>query len=108
MEGKQPGNCVNNSIIMDRHPRTFQDPGSGYQHYHRKREHSGFAERSHHQNKHFQPNSHRQDPYGTGPSRATSSNPPTLSTRKELYEKDFPLYKQPIERWIQRPLREAR
>lgn len=41
------------------------------------------------------PNQHQHQPWSTAAQTPLSSQ--TLSTRKELYERDFPLYKQPVE-----------
>lgn len=49
----------------------------------------------HRDNKHFKPNPHRHE---SGPvSWQSSLSPQCLSTRKVQYERDFPVYKQPIE-----------
>lgn len=59
---------------------------------------AGPSKGSHYQNKHLKPYSHHQHFSDSGP-RHTHHEVrfPTLSTRKDLYEKDFPLYKQPVE-----------
>ncbi|XP_033827615.1 decapping and exoribonuclease protein [Periophthalmus magnuspinnatus] len=84
---------------MDRypHPHASRDSGPSCQHHRRKREHSGFPERSHHQNKHFQPSHHEHLSESGQSYKSYATSLQTLSTKKELYEKVFPLYKQPIE-----------
>ncbi|KAL6102895.1 dxo [Pungitius sinensis] len=74
---------------MDQH--RSHNPNSSYQNpqsaYRRHRDASG---RNHFENKRSRPNQQHQ----SGPNPHTS---PGLSTRKELYERDFPVYKQPVE-----------
>lgn len=51
--------------------------------------------RNHSDNKHFRPNHHKSQP---GPTPWQNPLiPKSLSTRREQYERDFPLYKQPVE-----------
>ncbi|KAM9843227.1 decapping and exoribonuclease protein [Aulostomus maculatus] len=45
-------------------------------------------------NSHFRPNKYHESGKGQ---RQESQSFPALSTRKELYERDFPVYKQPVE-----------
>ncbi|XP_070704227.1 decapping and exoribonuclease protein [Pempheris klunzingeri] len=80
---------------MDHH--RSRNPNSSYQNwqsaYKREGDDSG---RNHCTNKHFRPN--HQQPHRSGP--APGQKPLSsqgLSTRRELYERDFPLYKQPVE-----------
>lgn len=79
---------------MDQH--RSHNPNSSYQNclsaYKRDRDESG---RNPCRSKHSRPNHH---PYKSGPT--PQPNPPSsqgLSTRRELYERDFPVYKQPVE-----------
>ncbi|XP_070778938.1 decapping and exoribonuclease protein [Enoplosus armatus] len=76
--------------------RRSHNPNSSYQNrqsaYRRERDD---GERNHYENKHFRPHHH---PYLPGPT--PWPNPVSsrgLSTRRELYERDFPVYKQPVE-----------
>lgn len=80
--------------VMDHH--RSHNPSSGYHKrpsaYQKEREDS---ERSHYENKHFRPNHHQYPAQQTsGPNPLTSQG---MSTRRELYERDFPVYKQPVE-----------
>lgn len=81
---------------MDQHK--YHHPSSSY---HRKRQSSyqregDISERSHCESKHFKPNHHQRFQSGSHPGpQPTSSR--CLSTRRELYERDFPVYKQPVE-----------
>lgn len=81
---------------MDHH-RSY-NPSSSYHNqsaYKRKRDD---AERNHYGNKYFRPNHHHQHHHQSGPpSRQNPISSQALSTRRELYEKDFPVYKQPVE-----------
>lgn len=81
---------------MDRHKS--HHPSFSYQNYQsaykREREVEG-SERNHGDNKHFRLDHHR---FSSGP--APWQNPPSsrgLSTRKDNYERDFPVYKMPVE-----------
>lgn len=76
--------------------RRSNNPDSSYRNhqsaYKKERDDSG---RNHSDNKHFRPNHHKCQ---SGPT--PWQNPPVsqgLSTRRELYERNFPVYKQPIE-----------
>lgn len=80
---------------MDRHRSHY--PSSSHQHHQaafkRDRERDG-SERSRADNKHFRLNSG----FTSGPtSRQNSSSSCGLSTRKDNYERDFPVYKMPVE-----------
>ena len=70
---------------MDQRHRP-QYPNSGQQSIYKRHTDS---DRSQHENKRLRPNH-------PSPAPSTSSSP-TLSTKKELYERDFPVYKQPVE-----------
>ncbi|XP_028268450.1 decapping and exoribonuclease protein [Parambassis ranga] len=75
-----------------------RSPNSSYHNRHsaykRERDDNG---KNHCENKRFRPNS-RQHQYRPGsPPGQTQLSSRTLSTRRELYERDFPLYKQPVE-----------
>ncbi|XP_034566990.1 decapping and exoribonuclease protein [Notolabrus celidotus] len=77
---------------MDQHE--YHHPNSSY---HRKRQSSyqregGASGRSHYESRHLRPNHHRQHQSGPNPTGSRG-----LSTRRELYERDFPVYKQPVE-----------
>lgn len=79
---------------MDQH--RSHNPNSSYQNrqsaHRRERDDS---ERNHCENKRSRPNHHQ---YQSGPT--PTQNPLSslgLSTRRELYERDFPVYKQPVE-----------
>lgn len=79
---------------MDQH--RSQSPRSRYQNSHsaHKRQRDGNG-RHHSENKYSRPNYHQHHFQPT-----PGQNPPSsrgLSTRRELYERDFPVYKQPIE-----------
>lgn len=77
---------------MDHH--RSHNPNSSYHNqsaYKRQRDDTG---RNHCGNKHFRPNHHHQSGQ---PSRQNPVGSQALSTRRELYEKDFPVYKQPVE-----------
>lgn len=81
---------------MDQHKYHHQDSS-----YHRKRQSSyqreeDVRERSHRENKHFRPNHHQRLQSGSNPGPQPVSSR-GLSTRRELYERDFPVYKQPVE-----------
>uniref|UniRef100_A0A3P8SWZ4 Decapping nuclease n=1 Tax=Amphiprion percula TaxID=161767 RepID=A0A3P8SWZ4_AMPPE len=52
--------------------------------------------RSHCENQRFRPNSQRQHQSGSA-AEQNPLNSRALSTRRELYERDFPVYKQPVE-----------
>ncbi|KAM6913986.1 decapping and exoribonuclease protein isoform 2-T3 [Lycodopsis pacificus] len=68
---------------------SYQNPQSAY------RRHRDAGGRNHSENKRSRPNHHQ---YQSGPTPA--QNPRSsqeLSTRRELYERDFPVYKQPVE-----------
>ncbi|KAM3598662.1 uncharacterized protein V6R79_021027 [Siganus canaliculatus] len=52
--------------------------------------------RNHHENHHHFRTGHHHHPHESTPGQS-SPNPQSLSTRKERYERDFPLYKQPVE-----------
>lgn len=74
------------------------NPHPGYQHHRLKREMAEQTERSQYHNKRFTPNrSHQHYAEDELYHARHEARFPTLSTRKELYEKDFPLYKQPVE-----------
>ncbi|XP_034751223.1 decapping and exoribonuclease protein isoform X1 [Etheostoma cragini] len=80
---------------MDQH--RSHNPNSSYQNrlsaYKRDREESG---RNPSGSKHSRPNHHPYNKSGSTPRQ----NPPSsqgLSTKRELYERDFPVYKQPVE-----------
>ncbi|CAB1456912.1 unnamed protein product [Pleuronectes platessa] len=75
------------------HPRSHNPNASHQSAFKRER---GDGWRNHHENKHLKPNHHQQRQSGSAP----EPNPlgsQSLSTRKELYERDFPVYKQPVE-----------
>lgn len=81
---------------MDRH--RSHNPNSSYHNhqsaYKRERDDNG---RNHWENKRFRPNHpHQQHQSGSTPGQI-SPRSQGLSTRKELYERDFPVYKQPVE-----------
>ena len=75
------------------HPRSH-NPNSSHQSAYKRERGDGW--RNHHENKHLKPNHHQQRQSGSTP----EPNPlgsQSLSTRRELYERDFPVYKQPVE-----------
>ncbi|KAM4530275.1 decapping and exoribonuclease protein isoform 1-T4 [Odontesthes bonariensis] len=75
------------------HRHRSRSPTSSYQHQQsadRPKREDG--RRNHSDRKHFSPTNHHRHQSGSAP--LTSQ---VLSTRRELYEKDFPLYKQPVE-----------
>lgn len=74
-------------------------PHSNNEHHHLKRQMAGPSKRSYHQNKHLKPYSHQPHLSQSDPGHMNREDCriPTLSTRRDLYEKDFPLYKQPVE-----------
>lgn len=79
---------------MDHH--RSHNPNSSYHNrppaHKRERDGSG---RNLSENKHFRPNHHQHHSESTqGHKYLTSQG---LSTRRELYERDFPVYKQPVE-----------
>lgn len=74
--------------------RRPHNPSSSYQirqSAYKRRDDSG---RHHCENKHLRPNHHYQSGPTPGPNPLSSRG---LSTRRELYERDFPVYKQPVE-----------
>ncbi|CAJ1074982.1 decapping and exoribonuclease protein [Xyrichtys novacula] len=79
-------------VAMDQHK--YHHPNSSH---HKKRQ-SAYqregddGERGHYKSKHFKPSHHQQ--YHSGSNPVSSRG---LSTRRELYERDFPVYKQPVE-----------
>ncbi|XP_041830847.1 decapping and exoribonuclease protein [Melanotaenia boesemani] len=75
---------------MDRH--RSRSPNSSYHHKSAYRQERGDSRRNHSDSTRFRPTNHHQHQSGSLP---LSSQ--TLSTRRELYERDFPLYKQPVE-----------
>ncbi|XP_041673299.1 decapping and exoribonuclease protein [Cheilinus undulatus] len=82
---------------MDRH--RYQHPNSSYHQkrhsaYQREEEDSG---RGHYESKHFRPNHYRHHDQPRSAPRSNSLHSQCLSTRRELYERDFPVYKQPVE-----------
>ncbi|XP_041812479.1 decapping and exoribonuclease protein [Chelmon rostratus] len=84
-------------VAMDRH--RSHNHNSSYHNrqspYKREGDNSG---RYHSENQHFRPSHHYHQQYQSGPT--PGQNPPSsgsLSTRRELYERDFPVYKQPVE-----------
>lgn len=80
---------------MDRH--RSRSPNSSYHSrqssYKRGRDDGGGSYR---ENKSFRPNNHQHRQSGLTPGQSTL-NSQSLSTRRELYERDFPIYKQPVE-----------
>ncbi|XP_053194007.1 decapping and exoribonuclease protein [Scomber japonicus] len=78
---------------MDHH--RSHNPTSSYHSQSSYKRQRDDTERNHNGNKHFRPNNyhHQSGP----PLRQNPVSPQALSTRRELYEKDFPLYKQPVE-----------
>lgn len=81
---------------MKRHHQTSQNQNTSSHNY-QSAQKGRRSERSY--SEHFKPtNHHHQYLSESDPShRQSQSSVPALSTRKELYERDFPLYKQPIE-----------
>lgn len=80
---------------MDRH--RYHNPTSSYQNHRSacKRERED-GRRNYSENEHSRPKYYHQ--HQSGP--ASGQNPhssPSLSTRRELYERNFPVYKQPVE-----------
>lgn len=65
---------------------SYQNPQSAY------RRHRDAGGRNHCENKRSRPNQQQQHHH-----HHQSGPAPNLSTRKELYERDFPVYKQPVE-----------
>ncbi|XP_068193966.1 decapping and exoribonuclease protein [Antennarius striatus] len=74
----------------------FHNPKSSYRNRHSaQRRQADESGRNHGDVKHFRPHHHHH--YESGSTLSENPLNSRLSTRKELYERDFPLYKQPIE-----------
>lgn len=82
------------ALGMDRH--RSRSPPTGYHHQSAYRRERDNDRRNHGDSTPFRsPNQHQYQSRSTTAQNPLSSQ--TLSTRKELYERDFPLYKQPVE-----------
>ncbi|XP_019957361.2 decapping and exoribonuclease protein [Paralichthys olivaceus] len=77
---------------MDHH-RSHNPNSSQRSAYKRER---GDGWRNHHENKHLKPSQQQQRQSGSAPEQHPLGSQ-SLSTRRELYERDFPVYKQPVE-----------
>lgn len=82
---------------MDHH-RSHNPNSSCYNRQSARKREGDDSGRKHGDNKRFHPDHHQRHQYQSGSTRV--QHPPTsqsLSARKELYERDFPVYKQPVE-----------
>lgn len=82
-------------VVMDQHGRQAHRPLSGHQDP-KRCAHSSDPSSVNPEHERFRP---RSPPHRGGPPPASPSASPrrALSTRWQLYEKDFPVYKQPVE-----------
>lgn len=81
-------------VVMDHH-RSHSPNSSSRHHRSALRAERDDGGRNPSDNKHFRPNHHKHQTGPTAWQNPLSSQ--RLSTRKELYERDFPVYKQPVE-----------
>ncbi|XP_014327938.1 decapping and exoribonuclease protein [Xiphophorus maculatus] len=80
---------------MDRH-RSRSPTTSSHHHYSPNRRGGDNRRRNHCDGAQFRPSNHHLHQSSSTP-RQTPPRSQTLSTRREVYERDFPLYKQPVE-----------
>ncbi|XP_056437818.1 decapping and exoribonuclease protein [Gadus chalcogrammus] len=77
---------------MDQHGRKVNPPPSGYKNHRRNMDNDTLSVNP----KRFRP-SHSPDRADPAPLSSSASSCRALSTRRQLYEKPFPVYKQPVE-----------
>lgn len=77
------------------HHRSYNPSSSYEKHQSAYREERGDSGRNYSDRKYFRPNCHTNQPGKTPWQNPLSSQ--CLSTRKEQYERNFPVYKQPVE-----------
>ncbi|XP_068606310.1 decapping and exoribonuclease protein [Brachionichthys hirsutus] len=74
----------------------FNSPKSSYHNHHSAHRRKTDASGRNHSDKHFRPYRHHRCESGSAPGQNSLSSE-QMSTRKERYERDFPVYKQPVE-----------